>query len=49
MGCQTIHVGIFKLIVLLSLQHSYFYWIILKFLMRKLFHVLGQTLQITSL
>lgn len=47
-GGQTLHLGIFKLTVLLPLQHSYFYRTILKFLMRKLFHVLRQTLQITS-
>lgn len=40
MGWQTIHLGIFKLAVLLSLQHSSFNRVILKFLMRKSFHVL---------
>lgn len=49
MGQQTIHLGIFKLTAaaVISVQYGYFSWIILKFLMRKLFHVLRQTLQIT--
>lgn len=43
-GYQTIHLGSFMLTLLLSLQHSYFNWIKLNFLKRKLLYVLRQAL-----